>query len=189
MSVPVEMPGPSGLGRHSKIPNSNTGGRSTGMHCMAPGCSNNHRKNPEVHFHRLPWRHQLVVQQWLARMKLARPPKLQYARVCSQHFVEDDYELKGHFDESRRFHLKRTTKLKPLAVPSLFDFSGYSKGATDAPTTFTKPEVKSDRAKRHSKRLQQQQKQLALLEVYQVKSSLISCVESAYGLFFIDIFI
>ena len=55
--------------------------RYTGLHCMAPGCTNYSKKIPNVHCHRLPLGDANLVIKWLGRMKLARPPKLQYSRV------------------------------------------------------------------------------------------------------------
>ena len=81
-------------------------------------------------------------------MKLARPPKLSYVRLCSKHFLDSDYEFKGSFDASGAFRSERTWILKPTAIPSLFGFSSYSKGNTDAPTI--PKAVQSARAKRYA---------------------------------------
>lgn len=124
---------------------------------MAPGCSNNRKNNTRVHYHRLPLSKPSLTQVWLAKMKLAKPPKLEFARVCSVHFMADDYETTGTFDDSGRFVYQQTKNLKPAAVPTLFDFSSYSKGGTDAPSSSTS--CLSARTQRMQKRKQQQEQQ------------------------------
>ena len=111
--------------------------RSTGAHCLAPGCTNSRRKNKKVHYHRLPLANKPLLNVWLSKMKLARPPKLEHARICGDHFTTQDYESRGTFDDSGRFVMKQTSILKETAVPTLFDFSGYSQGNTDAPSRST----------------------------------------------------
>lgn len=165
------MEGEASSGRST--PSKKPRNRSTGMHCMAPGCSNNHCNNPELHYHRLPLGNQSLLNEWLAKMKLARPPKLQYARVCSQHFTADDYQVKGQFADSGRYYQEQTSKLKPTAVPTVFDFSQYSRGTTDAPST--SPSAASARSRRHLARQHQQQQQKQLTDAYQVKAYLLSC--------------
>ena len=57
-------------------------------------------------------------------------------RICSDHFIiEADYIEEGFFAENGRF--RPTNRLKPDAVPTIFNFSVYSAGDTDRP-------VKSD---------------------------------------------
>ena len=70
--------------------------------------------------------------------------------------MDDDYRTKGGFDNNGQFTWVKTATLKPIAVPSLFNFSGYSRGAKDAPTVFT-PMV-SDRSQRLSRRSQEKAK-------------------------------
>ena len=134
----------------------------TGMHCMAPGCTNNRKNNTQVHYHRLPLSNKPLLKQWMAKMKLANPPKLSFARLCGQHFTPDDYQTKGHFDDCGRYHQLQTANLKPTAVPTLFDFSGYSHGLTDAPSTSTRQLSGRSRrlTARHHKQEQQQNKQV-----------------------------
>ena len=103
-------------------------------------------------------------------MKLANPPKLQDARLCSAHFTDDCYEPQNYFDKDGKFvHVqgKERGKLKKTAVPSLFDFSGYSKGSTDAPTVYSP--VVSARSQRQTRRFQKKE-QSAL--VHKVKYAL-----------------
>ena len=66
-----------------------------GVHCMAPGCHNYYGKNNSVHYHQLSQGNDSLLGEWMVNMPLARPPKLQHARVCSEHFVDDDYLTKG----------------------------------------------------------------------------------------------
>ena len=63
----------------------------TGINCIAPGCTNYYGKDNTVHYHRVP-ADRIQAQEWLNKLKLARPPRLEYARVCSNHFSDDQYE-------------------------------------------------------------------------------------------------
>ncbi len=124
------------------------------INCMAPGCTNYKSKTDEnVHYHRVPKDNEKLCNEWINKMKLANPPKLQYARVCSAHFTDEDYELKGSFEDGR-FVQKKSSKLIANAVPLLFDFSGYQIGATDAPS-FSTPSP-SARSQRQSRRVKEQ---------------------------------
>ena len=53
---------------------------------------------------------------------------MEYARVCSAHFTAEDYISKGSFDKDGKYVVVQTATLRPAAVPSLFDFGGYSRG-------------------------------------------------------------
>ena len=67
----------------------------TGVHCIAPGCRQYYYKCPSKHFQRVPKDKPQLLGQWLQRMKLKDPPKQEYARVCSDHFTDDDYQTTG----------------------------------------------------------------------------------------------
>jgi len=58
------------------------------------------------------------IEEWLAKLRMENPPiEDRNARVCSQHFLPEDYvtsALPGHGPS------KKT--LKPEAVPSVFSF-------------------------------------------------------------------
>ena len=123
-------------------------------------------KTKKVHYHRLPLANKPLPNVWLSKMKLARPPKLEHARICSDHFTTQAYESRGTFDDSGRFLMKQTSTLKATAVPTLFDFSGYSQGNTDAPSRSTP--IVSDRAHRLATRLQQKEEQQFVRQLYQV---------------------
>ena len=129
----------------------------TGINCMVPGCTNYRGKDNTVQYHRIPADKDMA-QQWLRVTKLANPPKLQYARLCSAHFTDDCYELQNYFDKTGKFvqvQGKEGGKLKKTAVPSLFYFSGYRKGSTDAPTVYSP--VVSARSHRQTRRLQKRE--------------------------------
>lgn len=111
-----------------------------GHFCIAPGCSNEFyrvkTKNKIVHFHTLPLKRHAVLRRWLAALKRVNPPVSHNARVCSEHFLKEDYVEERVF-ESERLVVRQTNKLKPEAVPSVFDFSSYKVGCTDRPTQST----------------------------------------------------
>lgn len=109
---------------------------SSGAYCIAPGCTNGfYTKKEEVHFHRLPLKDEKLLKAWVISMKRSDPPLNQYARVCSEHFKNDDYVHKMRFDESGCLVQYKTSDLKPGSVPTIFDFSTYAVGNTDRPST------------------------------------------------------
>ena len=104
------------------------------MHCIAPGCANWFYKNRDKHFHQFPANNSQRSREWLQKLKRMDPPTHHNARVCSDHFTENDYISVGMFQEDGSFSFKQTTTLKDNAVPTMFDFSSYNPSATDAPT-------------------------------------------------------
>ncbi len=132
----------------------------SGMHCIAPGCTNHfYKKQEKVHYHRLPVANKELLRKWLQKMKRANPPVNCNSRVCSNHFLPEDYVLTGYFNELGEYGEKRTNRLKPEAVPSVFDFSQYSRGETDCPSVIRSPNTSTARADRLNKRKQHQQQQ------------------------------
>uniref|UniRef100_A0A665VU30 THAP-type domain-containing protein n=1 Tax=Echeneis naucrates TaxID=173247 RepID=A0A665VU30_ECHNA len=89
--------------------------------CIVPGCSNAYYRvkvsGKVVHFHQLPMTKPEVLRRWLAALKRKDPPVGPGRRVCSDHFIPSNYRI--------------TNRLKPDAVPSVFDFSGYSSGIVE----------------------------------------------------------
>ena len=99
---------------------------------MAPGCTKFYYKDSTVHYHRLPLNNKPVLKQWIQKMKLKDPPVNKYSRVCGAHFLDEDYITKGSFHDGI-FTQEKTSRLKDTAVPTVFDFSKYQTGNTDAP--------------------------------------------------------
>ena len=116
---------------------SDIGRRTGGSFCIAPGCSNEFYRLKEsgriVHFHVIPVKKPEVLRRWLAALKRLSPPMGPGQRVCSDHFIEADYIEEGAFSEDGRFVRRPTNRLKPDAVPTIFNFSGYSAGDSDIP--------------------------------------------------------
>uniref|UniRef100_A0A667WQN1 THAP domain-containing protein 1 n=1 Tax=Myripristis murdjan TaxID=586833 RepID=A0A667WQN1_9TELE len=107
--------------------------------CSVPG-SLVKNQGKTVHFHALPLKRQVVLRRWLAALKRENPPVSREARVCSEHFVEEDY-VEERFFESGNLVVRRSNKLKSEAAPSVFDFSSYEVGCTDRPTQSAKKTV------------------------------------------------
>lgn len=105
-----------------------------GKHCIAPGCTNYYYKTPEKHFHALPLRDRARLAKWLHNLKRKNAPVNKHAHVCSDHFVDEDYEQEGFFD-NETFSFRKSNRLIATAVPTKFNFAAYSIGNTDAPTT------------------------------------------------------
>uniref|UniRef100_A0A672LX12 THAP-type domain-containing protein n=1 Tax=Sinocyclocheilus grahami TaxID=75366 RepID=A0A672LX12_SINGR len=74
-----------------------------------------------------------VLIHWLAALKRKKPPMGAEARVCSEHFLEEDYIEEKTFG-SANLVIRHTNKLKPEGAPSVFNFSGYNACSTDRPT-------------------------------------------------------
>ncbi len=126
-----------------------------GIHCIVPGCTNyfyNVKRKKGIHYHRLPVGNKTLLGKWLQNLKRADPPVHSNSRVCSSHFLPDDYVLAGSFTESGEYQTTRTNKLNPDAVPTVFDFSKYSFGKTET----SQRTISNARA---AKRRKQQQEQ------------------------------
>ena len=102
---------------------------------MAPGCVNTFYRNVRVHYHRLPVSNPAQLKQWLQVMKRKECPDLKYARVCSEHFTDEDYVFKGSFAADGSFNYTKTSDLKKGVCPSRFDFSAYDVAASDRSST------------------------------------------------------
>ena len=111
--------------------------RPTGAHCLAPGCTNSRRNNKRLLYQHLPLADKLPLDAWMAcRDEVCQTiiwswNKLECA--VTMHFTIQDYES----SDSGRLVMQQTSPLKPTAVPTLFDFSGCSKGNGDAPSRST----------------------------------------------------
>ena len=119
----------------------------TGVHCMAPGCVNWYYKCKDKKFHRLP-KQESRRKHWLQILKLACPPAAGSARVCSDHFTDDDYVKKDFVDENGARSKLKTSNLVKDAVPSVIDFSGYSHTTTDCSATTPTPGADSREMRR-----------------------------------------
>ncbi|XP_068585150.1 protein Wiz isoform X2 [Cebidichthys violaceus] len=122
-----------------------------GHFCIAPGCSNEFYKakneGKTVHFHSLPFKRHVVLRRWLAALRRETTPVRRDARVCSEHFVGEDYVGERAF-ESGVLVLRRTNKLKTEAAPSVFDFSSQKVGCAGQDATSAARRKK--RARRHA---------------------------------------
>ncbi|XP_031720258.1 protein Wiz-like isoform X2 [Anarrhichthys ocellatus] len=122
-----------------------------GHFCIAPGCSNEfYRAKNEgktVHFHSLPFARHVVLRRWLAALRRGTTPVRRGARVCSEHFVDEDYVGESVF-ESGVLVVRRTNKLKTEAAPSVFDFSSQKVGCAGQDVTSAVRRKK--RARRHA---------------------------------------
>ena len=135
-----------------------------GSFCIAPGCANEFYRVKEsgkkVHFHKIPVKRPQLLRRWLAALKRLSPPVGEGLRVCSDHFLSSDYVLEGVFEEDGRFVQRPTNRLMPDAVPSVFDFSGYSAGETDRPAQVApaSPALRRrERARRRAGNVKQQE--------------------------------
>ena len=127
--------------------------KKTGVHCMAPGCTNWYYKCKDKTFHRLP-RKDLQRKRWLQILKLACPPEASSARVCSDHFSDADYKKKNVCDRNGQTVSVKTLFLIKDAIPSLVDFSGYDYASTDYSSAklTRKQEISEGRAVRRKRR-------------------------------------
>ena len=105
-----------------------------GLHCMAPGCTNYSKKIPNVHYHRLPLGDASLVRKWLGRMKLARPPKLQYSCVLISLMKTTRQRFILIWRVGDLFLSRPAIWSLMLCLPSL-TLVTRKRGTTDAPTT------------------------------------------------------
>uniref|UniRef100_A0A8C4HMP9 THAP domain-containing protein 1 n=1 Tax=Dicentrarchus labrax TaxID=13489 RepID=A0A8C4HMP9_DICLA len=94
--------------------------------CCVDACSNT--KRPRLAFHRFPLVDPERLRQWLFN-----PHMGPNARVCSDHFLDGDYIEEKAF-ESDKLVTRRTNKLKPDAVPSVFSLTAGNPDSTVRPT-------------------------------------------------------
>lgn len=87
----------------------------------------------KVHFHKLPLKRKTVLLRWLTALKRESPPMGADYRVCSEHFLEEDYIEEKTF-EFGQLVVRRTNRLKPEVAPSVFNFTAYNVCSTDLPT-------------------------------------------------------
>ena len=85
-------------------------------------------------------------------MKLAKPPAVASARVCSDHFVDENYQRKVAVDKDGIQQTIRTVHLVKDVVPSVFDFTGYRYGETDRTTTHNPRRTERRQQTRESRR-------------------------------------
>ena len=127
--------------------------RRAGVHCMAPGCTNwfykESVKSKAITYHRLP-RDELQRKRWLQVMKLVKPPTVESARVCSEHFVDADYRRQVTRDAGGHEQTVRSAYLLKDVVPSIFDFTGYRYGETDSRREKAYDPKRAARSKRRS---------------------------------------
>ncbi|XP_068445475.1 protein Wiz isoform X2 [Clinocottus analis] len=111
--------------------------RRGGHFCIVHGCSNEfYRAKDEgksVHFHSLPFKRQAVFRRWLAALKREGSSVRRGARVCSEHFVNEDY-MRERVCEEGELVVRRSNKLKAEAAPSVFDFSSPKVVRSAGPT-------------------------------------------------------
>ncbi|KAG0432097.1 hypothetical protein HPB47_021160 [Ixodes persulcatus] len=99
--------------------------------CSVIGCPNSRRRGKEVlgadvKYFAFP-KNESLRQQWIAAVRrddspLKEDARLHSARLCSEHFSDDCFDLsaqlRARFGFSRR---SAKSKLKPDAVPSIFE--------------------------------------------------------------------
>lgn len=81
--------------------------------CAVANCSNYGRKSSDILYHRFPKNE--VQREWVARCKRADKINVNNARICSIHFLPEDYE-RDLKNELLGLPIKK--KLKANAVPS-----------------------------------------------------------------------
>lgn len=85
--------------------------------CVAAWCSNTHSDG--VSLFRFP-RDPVLKEQWVKQVQRTRAQwkPSESSVLCSKHFTDDCFEVA--YDLATQFGIKKTRKLKPGAVPSLF---------------------------------------------------------------------
>ena len=103
--------------------------------CVAFNCHSRQSKSCNLSFHLFPFSNSDLLKKWTIAVKRKnwKPQKNSY--LCSLHFNDSSYKSNLIFqksgktyDERKRLVPRKIKKLKPDAVPTLFDF-----GATAVP--------------------------------------------------------
>lgn len=58
--------------------------------CVAVGCTNNKKNNPNLSFYKLPSNNKAVSEEWKAKIKRENLPKI--VRLCEKHFEENCFD-------------------------------------------------------------------------------------------------
>ena len=102
-----------------------------GKRCVAAGCSNTHRDG--VSLHKFP-KDASLRQQWVRQVQRTRADwkePSEHSVVCSAHFAEPCFEPDSALALAMGLE-KRKKKLKPDAVPTLFDRPSVAGGTEEA---------------------------------------------------------
>lgn len=100
--------------------------------CIVKGCDNRDRRYGSLMFHRIPTtdKHQHRKTEWLAALGLDPTTPLELLRkwrVCSEHFVSNDY-----IETTDKVTRLKVRHLKDKAVPSVFPARRQSESAVGA---------------------------------------------------------
>ena len=94
--------------------------------CVAAGCSSTNSDGVSLHL--FP-KDQSLRKQWIKQVQRHRAKwtATSYSVLCSKHFSDDCFEIEHKFASS--FGLKSRKKLKPDAVPTIFERPSDSQSA------------------------------------------------------------
>ncbi|CAM4625785.1 unnamed protein product [Leuciscus chuanchicus] len=93
--------------------------RGSNDHCSVPLCTGSSRYNSELSFHRFP-KHNGIRAQWLHKIRRTGFSVTPHTKVCSRHFTNDLILTTA----------KGKRSLAASAVPSLFEWNGYTNSKT-----------------------------------------------------------
>lgn len=82
--------------------------------CCAYNCTNRQTTSKMLSFHRVPLNNPKLLKQWKLAIRRKDWEPTKTSLICSEHFTDDDYVVKKSASVRPR--------LKPDAVPSIFDF-------------------------------------------------------------------
>lgn len=94
--------------------------------CVAYGCNNQSRNNPNVSFHDLPSEPNLR-KQWVSAIGRTELPVT--GKLCSEHFTPESYEdylKRKHFPELFEGKRKSKRRLNSGAVPTIFPHKAHT---------------------------------------------------------------
>ncbi|KAL5235047.1 hypothetical protein ACI65C_002457 [Semiaphis heraclei] len=88
--------------------------------CAAYGCTNRYKPGQTIHFFRFPLANVDLNKKWIAAIKRKKFTPTKWSRLCSDHFVSEDYQL-----NTKNVFLKKNT------VPTVFSaFPSYYQKAS-----------------------------------------------------------
>ena len=92
--------------------------------CCAPGCKSGYKSNnavDKITFHKFPLKNKTLLNHWLIRISRENFEATESSRICSLHFVEEDFVTENMDTNPRRKKgILEKRRLRNGAIPTRF---------------------------------------------------------------------